>query len=148
MPQSQPPSLVSSFNSISSSGSLDERSGGAASAHSEDGGVAELTTTMSRLLNQALESAPVYIPAHDMTEYAAIDVEYVDIDNYDIDAIIGDVLSFIPTNDDLTVLNAPWLDFCVDLPEVGGEYGLAEASAAFDDGTSAGTGLGLSLYGV
>lgn len=105
-PPSQPPSLTSSLESTSSSGSFEERYAiFAAGALRQDDVVAEVAKSLARM---RVEPVPGRVP----------DVDITDIEQYDAEAIIQDVLNYNPTEEDRALLDAPYLTFYKDLPLV------------------------------
>ncbi|EKM53576.1 uncharacterized protein PHACADRAFT_260003 [Phanerochaete carnosa HHB-10118-sp] len=120
-PPSQPPGLTFSLDSVSSSGSFDERySAFAAGALPEERGVAKITSDMARLRVEPTATVPGRVPNCDADADIGmdIDIEFTSVEHYDAKTIVDDIMRFNPTDEDRTLLRAPYLTFCRDLPSV------------------------------
>lgn len=132
-PPEQPPSLASSYDSVSSDGDFEELYCAYLSEvlRLTDGGVVDLTDEeLPMYLGYGggfvnnVEAVTAGLAAMDLATLeaqmevdAAFNVEYTEIKDYDANAIVQDVWRFTPTDADRALLCAPLLT-TVDLPDV------------------------------
>lgn len=117
-PPFQSPGLTFSLDSVSSSGSFDERYAAfAAGAQPKERGVTEITSNMARLRVEPAATVPGRVPNYDADADVGmdIDIKFTGVEHYDAKAIVDDVMRFNPTDEDRALLRAPHLTFYRDL---------------------------------